>query len=110
MRSASEAYQAQANATDMAGARGLQGPTNAVYRLPDPEEYADGSLPQRMALRVREMYQSPMHRERAKGEKLLQWLDADMSACEEWLKDVGEPVMPKADDWDDDTDWHTEVW
>jgi hypothetical protein len=112
-RTATQAYQAERDRIAMTG--DLEPTYNPVIGLPDPDEPDASILYRLMALRVREMYVSPMHRERAIGEAKAQKLAAIEADCWEWLEDVGhpkDPDVPKVDryKWDDETDWKEGRW
>lgn len=111
-RTASEAYNAQQNYRDMTGEPWAA--TNPTVSLPDPDAPDASMLYRLMALRVREMYVSPMHAERARGEALAQRLAAVEGEGWEWLEDVGHPVDPEDPDvdpeWDDETDYRLGRW
>lgn len=79
-----------------------------IVRLPDPEDYPEGSL-RAAAVRVGEL--GAAHPARERGRLMLERIGRDLEAVDEWLLDVGHPrTDAPAAWWDDDTDWRTDKW
>jgi len=79
------------------------GPESPTIRLPDPDDYADGSLERIMALRLREL--DATHPMRERGRVLVERMAADKDAGDEWLLTMGRPASEGGTfGWDDEDD------